>query len=147
VADNAGLAIAPGDQLTIVGNYDEFFDMSQIELEGAAGVTKTGTVAPLEPEVIADPATIATGGSAAEDYEGVLVRVENVTVIDENPDAPMDFNEFAVTGNLRVDDLFFSMAQWPKPTLGTEFSSITGPLVYGYSNFKLAPRNPADLAN
>jgi predicted extracellular nuclease len=147
VADKAGLTIAPGDQLTIVGNYDEFFDMSQLELEGAAGVTKTGTVAPLEPEVIADPTTIATGGSAAEDYEGVLVRVENVTVVDENPDAPMNFNEFAVTGNLRVDDLFFSMAQWTKPTLGTAFSSITGPLVYSFSNFKLAPRNPADLAN
>ncbi|MFO7567328.1 MAG: hypothetical protein R6X02_32085 [Enhygromyxa sp.] len=145
VANTAGLAVTPGDQLTIIGTYDEFFGMSQIEVEGASAVTMTGSGAAPMPEIIADPATIATGGSMAEDYEGVLVRVEDVTVIDENPDAPMDFNEFAVTGNLRVDDMFFTMAEWTRPTVGASFASITGPLVYAHSNFKLEPRDAADL--
>lgn len=145
VANTAGLQIAPGDLLTIVGTYDEFFDMSQIEVADASGVSKTGTTSAPTPAVIADPASIATGGAAAEDYEGVLVRVENVTVTDENPDAPSDFNEFEVTGNLRVDDIFFAKADWNRPALGTNFAAITGPLVYNFSNFKIEPRDAADL--
>ena len=145
VADSTGLAIAPGDELTIVGTYDEYFDMSQIEVVDASGVSKTGTVAPPEPEVIADPATIATNGASAEDYESVLVRVENVTVTNVNPDDPEDFGEFAVTGELRIDDVFFAMTDWTKPMLGDSFASITGPLIYGFMNFKLEPRDAADL--
>lgn len=145
VADTTGLEIAPGDELTIVGTYDEYFDMSQIEVADASSVSKTGTVAPPEPEVIADPATIATNGAAAEDYESVLVRVENVTVTSVNPDDPEDFGEFAVTGDLRIDDVFFAMDDWTKPMLDDSFASITGPLIYGFSNFKLEPRDAADL--
>jgi DNA/RNA endonuclease YhcR with UshA esterase domain len=145
VADTSGLTIAPGDELTIVGTYDEYFDMSQIEVANASGVTKTGSVSAPTPELIADPASITTSGAAAEDYEGVLVRVENVMVTDINPDDPEDFGEFAVTGDLRVDDVFFAMADWTKPALGTSFAAITGPLIYGFSNFKLAPRDAADL--
>jgi hypothetical protein len=145
VADSTGLTIAPGDELTIVGTYDEYFEMSQIEVADASGVTKTGTGTAPTPELIADPATISTNGAAAEDYEGVLVRVENVAVTDENPDDPEDFGEFAVTGDLRIDDVFFAMADWTKPALGASFASITGPLIYGFSNFKLAPRSAADL--
>ncbi|HLT38458.1 MAG TPA: hypothetical protein VK034_19360, partial [Enhygromyxa sp.] len=141
----SGLSIAAGDELTIIGNYDEFFDMSQIEVADASGVSKIGSVAPPSPELIADPSTIATGGSMTEDYEGVLVRVENVTVESENPDAPEDFNEFAVTGSLRVDDLFFDMDDWTRPAVGTSFAAISGVLVYRNENFKLEPRDAADL--
>lgn len=145
VADKSGLSVAPGDVLTIIGTYDEFFDMSQIEIAGASAVTKTSSGPAPAAELIGDPATIATGGSLAENYEGVLVRVENVTVIDANPDVPMNFNEFAVTGDLRVDDIFFAMADWPKPAVDTAYAAITGPLVYAHSNFKLEPRSLADL--
>ncbi len=145
VSDTSGLAITPGDELTIVGTYDEYFDMSQIEVADASGITVTGSGSAPTPEVIADPATIATGGSTAEDYEGVLVRVENVTVTDENPDAPMEFGEFAVTSDLRIDDVFFAIADWTKPALDTGYASITGVLVFNYSNFKLEPRDATDL--
>jgi hypothetical protein len=147
VADMAGLSISPGDQLRVVGTYDEFFDMSQIEVANASGVTVLGSGPAPAPEVIADPASIATGGSATEDYESVLVRVENVTVTDANPDAPMEFGEFAVTGNLRIDDVFFAIADWTKPAMGASYTSITGVLIYDFSNFKLEPRDQADLAN
>lgn len=145
VADTKNFSVAPGDVLTIVGTYDEYFEMSQIEVTNASAVMKTGSGSAPEPEVIAEPATIATGGAAAEDYEGVLVRVENVVVTDENPDAPNDFNEFAVTGDLRIDDVFFDMDDWTKPELGAGFASITGPLIYSFQNFKLVPRSAADL--
>jgi hypothetical protein len=145
VADIAGVSISPGDELTIVGTYDEYFDMSQIEVADASGVMVTGSGPAPAPELIADPATISTTGAVAEDYEGVLVRVENVMVTNENPDAPDDFNEFEVTGGLRVDDVFFATSDWTSPTAGTSYAAITGPLVESFMNFKLEPRDAADL--
>lgn len=145
VSNSTGLTIAPGDELTIVGVYDEYFDMSQIEVAAASGVTKTGTVTAPTPELIADPASISTSGAAAEDYESVLVRVENVMVTSVNPDDPEDFGEFAVTGDLRINDVFFDIDDWTKPALGASFTAITGPLIYDFSNFKLAPRDAGDL--
>ena len=145
LADTAGLSIAPGDDVTIVGTYEEFFDMSQLATSGAMSITVNSSGTPPTPEVIADPATIATGGSAAEQWEGVLVSVENVAGTDVNPDAPQEFGEFAVDGDLRVDDEFFAMSDWMKPMMGATFSSITGVLAYAFNNFKLEPRDANDL--
>ena len=147
VGNNSGLQIAPGDDVTIVGTYEEFFDMSQISMTDAAGVTVNSSGTAPAAEVIADPASIATGGAATEDWESVLVTVENVTVIDENPDAPDEFGEFVVDGDLRVDDVFFDLNDWTKPMMGASFTSITGVLIYNYENFKLSPRDNADLVN
>jgi hypothetical protein len=144
VADTAGLDVAPGDQVTVTGTYFEHFDMSQIEVAGASAIMIGGSGPAPAPELV-DPAMIAAGGAMSEQYEGVLVMVEDVTVTDQNPDAPMEFGEFAITGNLRVDDEFFAMQDWTKPTVGTAYASITGPLVFGFGNFKLEPREAADL--
>ena len=145
VLNIAGLDIEPGDTVTVTGTYKEDFGMSVIEVADAAGVMVGGNGPAPAPELIADPASIATNGQAAEQWEGVLVRVENVTVTDVNPDAPDEFGEFAVTGNLRVDDAFFAIADWTKPAMDQGYASITGPLAFTYDNFKLEPRDPADL--
>lgn len=147
VSDIAGLTVEPGDQLTVVGGYEDFFDTSQIEIADASGVTKLGSGPAPAPALIADPATIATGGAAAEEYESVLVQVENVTVTNENPDAPEDYGVFVVTGELRVDDVFIALSDWTKPLLGDAFTSITGVLVYGFETTTLAPRDGADLVS
>ncbi|PRP95484.1 hypothetical protein ENSA5_38350 [Enhygromyxa salina] len=147
LGDMSGLQIAPGDDVTIVGTYEEFFDMSQLVVPDASGVTVNGSGPGPAPEVIADPATIANGGSMTEDWESVLVQVEDVTVTNENPDAPDEFGEFEITGGLRVDDLFFSFDNWMKPAMGANYTSITGVLVYNFSNYKLEPRDGADLVS
>jgi predicted extracellular nuclease len=145
VSDTAGFQIAPGDQVTLTGTYTEFGgEMSQIEVGDASAIT-VGSSGPAPTPELVDPAMIATGGAMSEDYESVLVTVENVMVTDENPDAPMEFGEFVVTGDLRVDDEFFAMADWTKPAVGQSYASITGLLVYGFDNFKLEPRDAADL--
>ena len=69
----------------------------------------------------------------------------SVTVTNENPDAPDEFGEFAVTGDLRINDAFFAIADWTKPALDTAYTSLTGVLMYDYMNFKLAPRTNADI--
>ena len=99
-----------------------------------------------EPVVVSDPTTIATGGSDAANYEGVLVQVENVTVLDASPltDEIAPTNEFLVTGNLLVNDGFYWIE--PTPQVGMQFERITGVLNYGWSNSKLEPRDANDVA-
>ncbi|MBL9106040.1 MAG: hypothetical protein JNL82_34280 [Myxococcales bacterium] len=140
-ADNPnGVAVAPGDIVTVTGAYDEFYGASQIEVAAAADVVVTGAGSLPAPAVVA-PADIATGGPKAEAYEGVLVQVEDVTVAAND----LGFGEFSVDAELRVDDLFFAMADWPLPDPGAQYTAIAGPLAYTFDTTKIAPRDAADL--
>lgn len=130
-----------GERVSVSGTVNLFSGQWQLEM---ATVTPMGMTSPPPPVVVA-PAEIATGGARARALEGVLVRVERVTVINANPDAPMDFGEIAVTGNLRVDDWMTPLASFR--TVGTTFSSITGPLAFRFSNSKINPRSPADIVS
>ena len=95
----------------------------------------------IEP-VVLDPTNL----SDPESYEGMLVRVENVVVTAENADSNGDYDEFLVTGDLRVDDFIWEGMDNNYP-VGTTFSSITGILHYSYSNYKIVPRNADDLVS
>jgi len=133
-------SVAVGDLVTITGTYYEYYDNSEIEIEGGAGVTflDTGTVP--DPVAISDPATIATGGDDAEAYEGVLVTVSDVAVTNAAADA---FGCFEVDDSLWVGSVFFT--DYLVYTVGDTFTSITGPMYYSYDNAKLEPRTLADL--
>lgn len=135
-----GVVINPGDVVTVTGAFDEFYGASQIEVTAAADIQVTGTGTVPAPEVVT-PADITTGGPKAEAYEGVLVQVDNVTVAAND----LGFGEFSVDDMLRVDDLFFAMADWPLPNPGDQFASIVGPLAYTFDTTKIAPRTAADL--
>jgi DNA/RNA endonuclease YhcR with UshA esterase domain len=141
LVDPAGLDVSPGDVVTVVGTYSEFYDMSQVRVASVEKVTVTSSGAAPVPELIADPATIATGGSMTENWEGVLVEVQNVTVTNDT----LEYNEFEVTDGLHVDDLFFALDDWMIPGVGTGFASIVGPLYYNFETFKVGPRDAADL--
>ena len=80
-------------------------------------------------------------GPIAEWFEGVLVKVSDVKTIHTKPDCPNDFNEFLVTGELRIDDMGFL---WDAK-LGDAFASITGPLHFAFDNHKLEPRDEGDV--
>lgn len=138
--------VAVGDSVLVDGDYAEFFDLTQLENPVFTFVSTSTAPAP---EVVTS-ADVANGGAMAEMYEGVLIEVQNVTVTNENPDAPDDFDEFEVTGGLRIDDLAADgggMGGTIDNTyaVGTTFSSIVGVHHYSFSNFKLLPRSAADL--
>lgn len=130
--------LEPGTIITVEGNYTEYFDNTQLYL---TSFEVTGKTAAPEPWVPGHPSHLATESPIAELFEGVLVRVEDVKTIHTKPDCPEEYGEFAVTGNLRIDDMG---VKW-KAHLGDEFASITGPLYYGFGNFKIEPRTDADL--
>lgn len=143
-AKTAGLGpFTAGDVVTIEGTYKEYYDMSEIL---ATSIIKTGGEDPPRP-VVVDPADVATGGSDAEKYEGVLIRVENVEVLSANPDAAKekDYREFMITGNLRINDKY-SYTYTSQRKVGDRFDYIVGILDYDFGEFKLNPRSDDDLA-
>jgi predicted extracellular nuclease len=134
------IAVEAGDVLTITGAYDEFFNYSQIKVTNPADVVVTGT-APIPAPAVVAAADVATGGSLAENYEGVLIQVNDAKVTA----AVNMFGEFKIEGDLLVDDLFIAKADWVNPMIGAVYSSITGPLAYSFDEFKLSPPKPADV--
>lgn len=137
------LDINPGDVVELTGTYVEYGSskdstLSEITVENGSDVTVTGTDTVPSPEVVS-AGDIATGGSLAENYEGVLVQVNGVTVTD--PD--MDYGEWEVTGGLVIDNLFYTYAA----TMSEAITSITGPLYYSFGDYKLEPRSASDIVN
>ncbi|MEZ4219578.1 MAG: amidohydrolase family protein [Polyangiaceae bacterium] len=137
--------VAVGNEVSIAATYTEFFGLSELE-DAVVTVTNPSTTLPFGPIAISNPKDIATNGAHAEGYESMLLSVTGVQVTVMNSDAPQDFDEFTVTGDLRIDDEL-------TPTLdntyavGTSFSKITGILTYNFSNRKLLPRSASELAN
>lgn len=146
VLDDGFTPVSLGDRVTLHGDYHESYGVS--ELTNPTFVFQSsGTVPP--PELVT-PAAVATGGSLAEAYEGVFIRVQNVTVTDDNPDDPNDYDEFEVTGGLRIDDLVVdgggTGGQLDNTfSVGTAFVDIAGVHHYSYNDFKLLPRRVSDL--
>ncbi|WP_437897234.1 lamin tail domain-containing protein [Sorangium sp. So ce124] len=111
----------------------------QIQLGSAVVevIASLGEAAP-PPELVA-PADIATGGARAAALEGVLVEVEDVTVIGLDTIV----HEFVVTGDLCVDDLLYRSS--PFPAEGQHFASIRGILTHRNDDSKIEPRGVEDL--
>jgi predicted extracellular nuclease len=137
-----------GDVVTVTGTYTEFYGVSEITVVAAADLVVTGTADVPAPAVVA-PADVIVGGAAAESYESVLVRVEDVAC--SNPD--LGYGEFEVTGGLPVDDWFFASGGGPSgynaaPIEGDTFDAING--ILGFTNFnavdefKMQPRDLDD---
>ncbi|MEZ4462529.1 MAG: amidohydrolase family protein [bacterium] len=129
-----------GDVVTLVGSVSEFGGSPQMDKIQTLQVTSSGVALPDPIDV--SVADVVTGGPKASTLQGLLVRVQDVTVTSSNPDAPSDFQEFEVDG-LRVDDLLFAVPT--RPSVGETFSSITGILHFSFSNTKVCPRSADDL--
>lgn len=145
-----GMKLPPvkiGNRVSVSGIYEEFNGLGEISSPTVV-IDDPGLVLPFEP-VLLDPATLATGKANAEPYESMLVRTGPVTITNLNPDAPMDFDEFSVTGDLRVDDQNSDAVKDKgldnKCAIGTTFDDLIGIHGYSFANAKLQPRDKADV--
>lgn len=136
-------ALAVGDVIDVTGVYVEFFGLAQLTGPSVT-VVSSGAALPFDPLVVA-PAAVATGGPMAEAYESMLLQVNDVVITTQNPDAPEDFDEFELTGGLRVNDINFVDLDNSCP-VGSSFTSLVGNLNYSFNNTKLEPRDAADIA-
>jgi hypothetical protein len=139
-----------GNIVTISGIYEEYFDLSEI-LSSSVTVTDAATTLPFAPLQVSDPSTIATGGADGEGFESMLLRIGAVTITNTNPDGTTDYDEFEVTGGLRIDDGVSdadpAAGLGNDCPIGTAFDSIIGIHGWSFSNYKLQPRDAADVAS
>ena len=128
-----------GNVVSVSGVYEEYFDLSEIVASNVT-VTDAATTLPFSPLAV-QPTEIATGGAKGEAYESMLLSVGAVTITNINPDDPNDYDEFSVTGDLRIDD-GVSDATVPgglERLPARYFDGITGILGWSFSNTKLRP--------
>ena len=142
VADMPNLKI--GQVLTLMGDHKEahcfsIYYAKSILVEGSGdGSPQAYLTTPQEIED--DP----------EALEGVLVRVENVTVTNANPDAVQgsDFQEFEVDGLLRVGNDYELSYMNPSTDVrkeGDVFDYIVGVVKFDADQFHLMPRKNGDM--
>ena len=141
--------VAVGNRVTVVGVYSEFYDFSELR-SSYVRIDDAGTDLPFSPLHFDDASALATGSATAENWESMLVEVGPVDIVVQNPDDPSDFDEFVVTGDLRVDDLLSDSLVGSgldnSCPVGTTFSSLAGVLGYSFDDYKLQPRGAEDVS-
>ncbi len=128
------VSTAVGDLIEVTGTVGEYFNKTQIAFGDAAIISSGNTLPAFE--------LLPTGDVSQEQWEGVLVRVENVTVADDD----LGFGEWLIddsSGGARVDDMgSYTYA----PTNGDFIDFVQGPLDYSFDNFKIEPRDDGDIS-
>lgn len=156
LTQTAALGPKLGNQITVVGVYNEIFSVSQITAATIV-VDDNATVEPT-PLLLTAAELKANAGNAAEPYEGLLVQIMGpLTITNDNPDSG-PFFELVLTGTVRLDDLIYARygtpatctpSPCPYPavglTNGTQFPQVTGIAGFSFSNRKIYPRFAADL--
>jgi predicted extracellular nuclease len=143
---NAGLpAVEVGQMVHVKGRYEEYFDLSEINIPAGSGqITPAGFGDVPEPKVL-HPNQVRNGSPTGEDWEGCLVKVENVEVTSNNP----QYGQYGVTeigapgDSVICDDRALNPPA--RPPVGATFNSITGIMDYHFSERKLQPRGDDDL--
>jgi predicted extracellular nuclease len=130
--------IVRGDSITITGLVDEYYGLTELKFPTSIVVHSSGHPLP-------DAEVLSTGeiyqAATAEKWEGVLVMVEDVTVTAE----PNEFGEWKIddgSGDAVVDDLG---DYGYVPTLNDQLASVTGVLNYSFDEYKMEPRDDADI--
>ncbi len=131
--DDAVNAPSRGDSVVISGLVQENFSFTQL-----TALTSFNNVSSGNPEPAASG--VSTGAVNSEDYESVLVQTSAATCT--NP--TVGFGQWAIfdgsTDTCLVDDVIYSFS----PALGNSYD-VTGPVWYSYSEYKLLPRDAADI--
>ena len=144
-----------GDSVTVTGSIAENFDVTRIQNITSAVVRSTGNPEPSPVDLTSGAFTAGNGDLGAEPYEGMLVRLTNVTVTDINP-VFADATEFSVNdgsgpvivrrdgtnnySNVAADTLTGKTIL----KLNDRISSLVGVIYYSFNQYKIVPRTNAD---
>ena len=125
---------AQGDEVSVTGTVDEYFNNTELGSVTAVDVLSSGNSLP-------NPVVVATNEVNQEQYEAVLLRVENAVCT--NPD--LGFGEIELddaSGACRVDDLFYLF-----PAQEGAVYNVTGPTYFSFGFYKLCPQDADDVEN
>jgi len=161
-----------GDNVTVTGVIKEDFDVTRIDSISALTINSSGNPLP-NPQVVTTGSidSLASNIVAAEQWESVLIKFENVKITDVNADGNpgpdqgsggnRNFGEIAVNDgskSVRVDlqdgnHLYHNMwdaslagnPSFVSVDSGATFTSLSGYLYFSFSFYKLIPRMGADF--
>lgn len=133
----SGCDLTVGDEVTVTGLVNEYFEMTVIGDPSPSQLTTCSVVS--SGNTSAD-LPLATVDVAQEQYESVLVKVENVSVV-----GLLTYGEWAVDDGsgptMLNDDMDYRYA----PSVADSLTSITGVVNYSYGAFKINPRVSEDI--
>ena len=121
-----------GDEINITANVEEYFEKTELTDVVEYSIISSGNDLP---EVVSLP-TIDVN---QEDYEGVLVHINNADCTDYNP----TYGEWLVddgSGAIMINDMIYAF----EPTIG-EVYEITGLVDYAYGSYRIEPRYSSDI--
>lgn len=125
---------AIGDDVTIKAEVDEFFTLTELKNVDTLIINSSGNALPT-------PITINTNElSTEEKYEGVLCTVLAGHCIDPSAGNGEWLFVNRATDTAIVDDLIFAYV----PTLNNKYD-VTGIVHYSFDNYKIEPRDLADI--
>lgn len=125
-----GTDLQPGDVITITGEGKEFYCFTQVKVLQPPTLVSQGGPVPASTDVLG--ATVAPTSVDAEPYEGVLVRLTDVTV------DTVESWGFTLQGSgVMVNDSTFRTGVRVKP--GCHILSLEGVVTYSFSEYKLLP--------
>jgi hypothetical protein len=122
-----------GDEVKVTGEVQEYYDMTELGYISSFSVESQGNQLP-------DVVTITALETAMEDYESVLVKVENIeaTVLPDQYGVWRGEDENGIP--VIMDDDIYEYT----PNLGDHLN-ITGCIMYGFGEFKINPRMSDDI--
>lgn len=118
-----------GDEIEVTGQVEEYFNLTEIKIMSSIGGSSNILSSN---NTLYNPILIS---QVSEDYESVLVKAAGTCT-----ELPNEYGEWSLSG-ITIDDYLYDGFS---PSLGEEYT-ITGPLNYAYSLFRINPRNASDI--
>tara|TARA_X000001036_G_scaffold2118_3_gene1877 strand:+ start:26556 stop:28241 length:1686 start_codon:yes stop_codon:yes gene_type:complete len=130
VVDFGNANTSVGDEIEVSGQVKEYYDLTELDISDGSSTILSSNNILFEPIVIT---------SASEQYESVLVTVSGIC-----DGLPNEYGEWTLSGTT-IDDYLYG-SDWGdfNPIIGNEYT-ITGPLNYAYSLFRVNPRGDEDI--
>ena len=131
-----GIDVSRGDSIEVTGLYVEYYGKSEITDVSSVVTLATGISLP-------GPEILTLDQSDWEPWEGVLIKIQNLTVTLDDA----GYGEWEVsdgTGVLLIDNTRPGMYTY-SPNEEDIIAYITGPLNYSYDNYKLIARDDNDI--
>ncbi len=125
--------VSRGDEVTVTGTVQENYGLTRLGNPTEVTVNSSDNTLPTA-------ITVLTGDAGTEPYEGVLIEIIGATCINND----LGFGEWLIddnTGPYRVDDEIYNA----NPQLFSGYD-LKGIAHYAFNNYKLFPRDAADVA-
>ncbi|MES2638791.1 MAG: hypothetical protein V4850_04895 [Myxococcota bacterium] len=127
---DAVVTVNVGDVFTLSGSAEEFYEFTQLRVADTdADMLLTGAG-------VAVAETLVSAPSDWEPYEGALITIADVEVTSEPA-----YGEVETSWGIKIDTLYYEH----DAELGARFTTVTGVVYYNFSEWKIEPRDAADL--